>query len=267
MARLRDSPSPESRPSKITRQKDPVTDDYEYQINSMFDNYITTAERSLNMFRENLLHVVRNANIPKSDAANAMSLFDDIKTRRMLHFESFANSDVVQWDSPTNVLDYVTAALGQPPISKEPPSVWQPPDFYKVESYCFQACMDDTQIVDFGYYDNEAVQATMEGSVVCWSEDHFSGRGVMSVEGRSKRLDIQVVVLGGILCTGTALLLDPLGRIWLYNVPGAVDAYLEGISGQAALVTLPDKGMSKYSDLKFAAKYENVDVVVKDRDD
>jgi len=218
------------------------------------------------MFKEDLLHALRKANIPKSDTGNAMSLLDDVKTRRMLHFEGFANSDVVQWDSPTNVLDYITAALGQPPISKAPPLVWQPPNFYKAESYCFQACMDNTQIVDFGYYNNEAVQATMEGSVVCWSENHFSGRGVMSFEGRVNRLDIQVVVLGGIVCTGTSLLLDPLGHIWLYNVPGAVDPYLEGMSGQATMVTLPDKGMRKYSELRFGVKYENVDVIVEDRE-
>jgi hypothetical protein len=33
------------------------------------------------------------------------------------------------------------------------------------------------------------------------------------------------------------------------------------MSGQATLVTLPDKGMSKNSELRFAVKYENVDVV------
>jgi len=266
MARLRDSPSPEPRPSKLIRQQDSVTDDFEYEINSIFESYKQTSERSLYMFKDDLLHALRNANIPKSDIGNAMSLLDDVKERRMLHFEAFANSDVVPWDSPTNILDYITAALGQAPISKAPPLVWLPPDFYNAESYCFQACMDDTNVVDFGFFDNEPIQATMEGSVVCWSEDHFSGRGVMSFEGRSNRVDIQVVVLGGIICTGTALLLDAVGRIWLYNVPGAVDPYLEGTPGQATSVTLPEKGMSKYTELRFGAKHENVDVIVKDRE-
>ena len=121
-------------------------------------------------------------------------------------------------------------------IRKPPPLVWFPPDFDNADSYCYQACIDGTQVIDFGCFNNETIKATMEGSVVCWGEDISTGDGIMTIEvgsGRKvKRMDIKVVVLGSVVFTGTAILLDSSGHVWFYNVPGAVDPYLERMVDQ-----------------------------------
>jgi len=266
---LSPSTSPEPRPSKMTRQQSPVAEDVESEIHEIFKLYRANSEQILHLFKDDLINLFRTAKLKGSGGESPTSLLKDLIDRCMLQFEGLANSNVVQWEMTPEILDYITAVLGEPPIVREPPLVWLPPDFDKADTYCYQACMDDTQVFNFGYFKGEPIQATMEGSVECWGEDHFAGRGTMTIEvgsGRMRRIDIKVVVLGYVICTGTAILLDSSSRIWFYNVPGCVDPYLEGMIGQAALVALPKTGMTKYTEVKLIEKYDKVDVVVKECD-
>ena len=266
-AHLRRSTSPEPRASKIARHQSPIPEEVEPHIHEIVEAYKENSEKILYSFKDDLINVFRNAKLKQSAGENPNILLRDLIDRCMLQSEDFANSNVVQWEMTPEILDYITAVLGEPPIVKESPLLWLPPDFYQAETYCYRACMNDTQVYDFGYFKGEPIQGTMEGSVECWGEDHFSGRGTMTIavgSGRLRRTDIKVVVLGYIICTGTGILLDASSRIWFYNVPDSVDPYLEGISGQVALVALPTTGMTKYTEVRFLEKYHKVDVVVKE---
>jgi len=263
---LRRSTSPESRASKMIRHQSPVPEEVDSHIHEIIEAYKENSEKILYSFKDDLINVFRNAKL-KQPGENPNFFLRDLLDRCMLRSRGFANSNVVQWEMTPEILDYITAVLGETPIVKESPLVWLPPEFYQAETYCYRACMDDTQVFDFGYFKGEQIQGTMEGSVECWGEDHFSGRGTMTIavgSGRLRRIDIKVVVLGYIICTGTGILLDASSRIWFYNVPDSVDLYLEGNSGQVPLVAIPSTGMTKYTEVRFLERYDKVDVVVKE---
>jgi len=81
---------------------------------------------------------------------------------------------------------------------------------------------------------------------------------------KMRRVDIKVVVLGEVGCTGTAILLDSAGRLWFYNVPMGVGSYLEGTADQAALIAFPSAGMTKYTEIRLIEKYDKIDMAVKE---
>ena len=197
-------------------------------------------------------------------------VLEELLQRCVLRSEDLANSDTVKGDMPSNVLDFITALLGKPPIFPEPPLVWFPPKFEDVESYCFQLCMEDAYLVDFGTFNDEPIQASLVGFVDCWGEGdaNFKGKGRMEIDLGLKVKDIvEVAVLGRVTCTGTAILLDSSSQIWFYNVPDTVDPYFEGMKARLALVKFPPNGMTKYAELSFVQQYENVVVDVKEFDD
>jgi len=160
----------------------------------------------------------------------------------MLVSEDLATSEIVKGDMPTHVLGFITGLLGQPPIFPEPKLVWFPPKFEDVESYCFRLCMERAAIVDFGTFNDEPIEASLVGFVDCWGEgdSEFAGSGRMEIDcgPRGKEI-VEVAVLGRVVCTGTAILLDSSSQVWFYNVPDAVDPYFEGMKARMALVKLP----------------------------
>ena len=203
-----------------------------------------------------------------ADGATSAVVLEEVLDRCTFRSKGFANSDTVKGDIPINVLDFITAHLGQPPIFPEPPLVWFPPKFEEVESYCFERCMNDTYTVDFGTFDNEPIQVSIVGFVQRWGDEDFTGKGTMKIDlGLGVKRILTVAVLGRVSCTGTALLLDESLQIYFYKTPHAVDPYLEGMKAQAALVKFPAKGMTKYTELTFVDEYGKVDVEVKDFDD
>jgi hypothetical protein len=70
--------------------------------------------------------------------------------------------------------------------------------------------------------------------------------------------NIDVVLLGYIVTTGTAVLLDTLSRIWFYKTPNAVDPYLDGMKGRAALINFPIEGIAKMTEIHILEEYEDV---------
>ena len=197
-------------------------------------------------------------------------VLEELLQRCMLRSQDLANFDTVKGDMPSNVLDFITVLLGKPPIFPEPQLVWFPPKFQDVELYCFQLCMEDAYLIDFGTFDDEPIQASLVGFVDCWGDGdaNFKGKGRMEIDlGLKIKNIVQVAVLGRVTCSGTAILLDSSSRIWFYNVPDAVDPYFEGMKTRLALVKFPQNGMTKYAELGFVQQYENVVVDVKEFDD
>jgi hypothetical protein len=266
---IRESPSPpKPRPSKLTRQESPAPEDLEEDIHDIFENYKANSEENLYLCRDELIHLIRRAKSVKSGPGGSTLLKDLVKRCNILRFEGFANSDVVHSEMSPNVLNYMSAFLGQLPIRREPPLVWVPPDFDKADDYCYQACTHNTHMVDFGCFRDETIKASMCGFVECWGESHFTGDGIMTLEigsgKKMKRVDINVVVLGEVGCTGTAILLDSSGRLWFYNVPMGVGSYLEGTAGQATLIAFPSTGVSKYTEIRLTKRFVKVDMDVKE---
>ena len=57
----------------------------------------------------------------KSGPGGSTLLKDLVKRSNMLRSEGFANSDVVHREMTPNMLDYVSAFLGELPIRRKPP--------------------------------------------------------------------------------------------------------------------------------------------------
>ena len=75
--------------------------------------------------------------------------------------------------------------------------------------------------------------------------------------------NIRIFVLGSIVGTGTAVLLDDQGSVWLYRVPGSVYHYLKGMRVQAALVMQPGEMMTADKEIVFLKEYSQA-IVEKD---
>ena len=175
--------------------------------------------------------------------------------------QAVANQNTVEPDLPVMVLDFIASILDQTPVISEATSIWVPPPFNEVETYCFNMCMQGRETVDFGIFNNEMIRLTASGLVLCWGDGDadFQGQGHMNIKFASNVTQtIDVVLLGHIVITGTAVLLDTSSRIWFYKTPNAVDPYLEGMKGQAALIYFPIEGITKRTEIHILEEYEDV---------
>ena len=138
---------------------------------------------------------------------------------------------------------FITAYLDLDPIFPDPPACWTPPEFEKVEEYCFELCIQCREIAPFGTYDNQSLQISLDGRVTCYGDGDYDLVGERILKcclGFRVNKVIEIVVLGSINDTGTALLLDKEGNVWLYHTPNAADPYFTGMKSQAALVMRKD---------------------------
>jgi hypothetical protein len=110
-------------------------------------------------------------------------------------------------------------------------SYWKPPMYDDAFDYCVQMCRARSEKVPLGVLQGQRVSAVMTGMVECHGDDtmdlHGTGQLVIKEGSGATTLDIQV--LGSILGTSTALLIDATGRIWIYNTPHAVDLPLPNL--------------------------------------
>ena len=112
-------------------------------------------------------------------------------------------------------------------ISKDPISdVWRPPKFDEAEKYVFAACKAWTERFWMGTRFGENLFGVARGYVSCKEtlenpsgQLDLHGFGTMEWDGGTT----DVVVLGLVGGSGTALLLDRMGNVWLYNHPEAID--------------------------------------------
>ena len=127
--------------------------------------------------------------------------------------------------------------------------------------------MQGRDVVDFGIFKDKMIRLSVSGFVRCWGDDDADLRGHGHIEIKcasnvARRID--VVLLGRIVITGTAVLLDTSSQIWLYKTPNAVDPYLEGMKCRVALIDFPVEGITKTTEIHILEEYEDVVVELED---
>jgi hypothetical protein len=156
------------------------------------------------------------------------------------------------------------------PIHRELTS-WTPPPFDDAEDYCASLIKQYDEVVPFGKFNHIPLFADFVGYVICWDrieEDDLFGRGTLDIAlGPTVTQNIPVVVLGSILSSGTAILLDHRMRVWLYHTLNSVDPHLEGMESQAALIMNPGDIMSAETSLTFIEEYTKARVIIHDFED
>jgi len=75
---------------------------------------------------------------------------------------------------------------------------------------------------------------------------------------------VKVQVLGVVCSGGIALMLDKIGNIWLYNVPGAVDRRLKNFQPRLAMILRAGETAYVDKELVLHECYEEVEVELVD---
>ena len=170
------------------------------------------------------------------------------------------------FEMPQAMRHFITGLLGQDPIRPERPDSWTPPPFTAVDSYCYNLCKESRHLVDFGHFDSEHLTLCLSGTVHCWgdADNDLVGQGVMDlIYTPHVKRHVQVAVLGSILATGTAVLLDSNGQIWFIQTPNSVDAHVKGVP-KAALVKFPKDGITIDTPIEFEEEHDNVEITLHD---
>jgi hypothetical protein len=84
-------------------------------------------------------------------------------------------------------------------------------------------------VVRFGNLAKTRLHAVLNGNIPCVGdgENDLFGKGILNlVFSPHVTQKIPVHVLGSVVGTGTAILLDKDQNVWLYNVPNSVDRHL-----------------------------------------
>ena len=79
------------------------------------------------------------------------------------------------------------------------------------------------------------------GRVECWDgdTDSFRDEGILTIShGKGVREHVVITVLGTIAGTGTGVLLDRSGNVWLYNPANAVDEPIPDMKLEQATIIL-----------------------------
>lgn len=131
-----------------------------------------------------------------------------------------ANIIIVSPTMASQLLDYLTALLGEPPITHKHPNEWIPPKYDSVYDYCISLCSQNRAYIPFGMYEGNPVELYTIGRVECYDgdTDSFRGEGTMNLSYSGNITEhVRVVVLGCITGTGMGVLVDDTQRVWLYN--------------------------------------------------
>ena len=93
-------------------------------------------------------------------------------------------------------------------------------------------------------------------------DNDLIGEGVMTlIYSPHVKRQVQVAVLGSILGTGMAVLLDSTGKIWFYQTPNSVDRHIKGVP-KAALVKFPEAGIIVDTPIEFQEEHDNVEIIL-----
>ena len=152
-----------------------------------------------------------------------------------------ANSFVVSNSMALEMRDFFLAYLHRdPPPSHHPPE-WIPPDFADVHGYCYNLSREGRSIIPFGRYKGEFMELRANGRVECWDgdTDSFHDEGIMTFShGKGISEQVIITVLGTIAGTGTGVLLDQRGNVWLYSPANAVDEPISDMKPEQAVIIL-----------------------------
>jgi len=152
-----------------------------------------------------------------------------------------ANSVVVSGDMTLRMRDFFLAYLHRDPPAPQHPLEWTPPNFTDVYNYCSNLCKEDRSIIPFGTYKGEFMRMRANGRVECWDgdTDSFRDEGILTIShGKGVREHVVITVLGTIAGTGTGVLLDRSGNVWLYNPANAVDEPIPDMKLEQATIIL-----------------------------
>jgi hypothetical protein len=79
---------------------------------------------------------------------------------------------------------------------------------------------------------------------------------------------IKVFVLGAVVGTGTAVLLDDQSGLWIYNPPNSVDAWWKGFPGQyVALIASDSAVFGENHYLRVIRSYNHGEIILIDISD
>ena len=175
-----------------------------------------------------------------------------------------ANSVVVSNSMPLEMRDFFLAYLHRDPPPPHHPSEWTPPKFKDVHDYCYNLCKEDRSIIPFGRYNGEFMKLRANGRVECWDgdTDSFREEGILTFShDKGTREHVDVVVLGTIAGTGTGVLLDTSGNVWLYNPANAVDEpILDTKPEQAVVILKTGSHMTKDTEWQIEDVYEQAKI-------
>ena len=178
---------------------------------------------------------------------------------------SNTNNVLVSRTMTLDMRDYVLAHLGRRPDPPEHLAEWVPPPFGDVYDYCRTLCFEGRAVIPFGKYDNNFMKLFASGRVECWDadSDSFRDEGILTVSYSQGTFEhVRVVVLGSIAGTGTGVLLDTDGNVWLYNPEHAVDGFVSGTKPrQTAIILKAGSSMNKTTPWDVVGTFEDAKIV------
>jgi hypothetical protein len=241
------TPSPPKPPQKARRLISPRLDDADAVVKGILSDAV---EKIREMYESSM-----KSQNKKKFKTLVEELFDRCKSL----LNNLANFTADGTTVPADVCHFITAYLDLDPIFPEPPACWTPPEFEKAEEYTFELCKQCRDIAPFGTYDDQSLQISLDGRVISYGDGDYDleGEGILKC-GVNKV--VEIVVLGSINDTGTAVLLDKEGNIWLYHAPNAADGYFTGMKSQAALVMRKGEVMFPETKLEFHEEYDEASV-------
>ena len=88
-----------------------------------------------------------------------------------------------------------------------------------------------------GFLNGEFLKISLQGHVLCQGDGENDIRDICSLTLRKNAAEKKIVcyTLGVIAGTGTAVLLDKEGNVWLYNLPNSIDNCLPNFPEQAVI--------------------------------
>lgn len=143
------------------------------------------------------------------------------------------------------------------------PTSWTAPSFDEANTFCKKWFKEGTESYFFGRFNNIQLRMVLSTYVICFGsgEEDLFGEGTLNlVLSPHVTQNIRVFVLGSIVGTGTAVLLDDQGGVWLYHVPDSLDCHLKGMDAQAALVMQPGDVMTADKEIVFFKEYPHAHV-------
>lgn len=151
------------------------------------------------------------------------------------------------------------------PLSKEPTSdFWQAPQYEAAETYVHNACKAWKEWFWIGSWVDKPIFGAACGYVECHETiDNMSGdldvTGYGNMEWDGGR--VEFFVLGAVEGSGTAILLDKQGNLWIYNHPDTIDPPHECFREVKAAIILPaGESAVKNKQIVLSNVVENVKV-------
>jgi len=168
-----------------------------------------------------------------------------------------------QYELSLESKQFLTSLLtGEPPKTTFPQS-WTPPPYDEVDDRLAKMCRENVVVV-LGALNGDEIYCGMDGEVECIDLFHCTGEAVLTIKMETGEKSVEVQVLGAVCGRDVAVLLDKIGNIWLYNVPGAVDRRLKNFQPLLAMVLRAGETAYVDKELVLHECYDEVEVELVD---